>query len=160
MDILFVCTGNTCRSPMAAGLMNKIAAENDMDIYAESAGIFAVENDPVSENAVSALLEYGVDISEHTAQPITEDLLIQSDLILTMTEAHKQVLENYAAGKVFTLAEYAGTPYDIPDPYGGDLEEYKETASDIYDALTEIAEKLADKTLRPEKSAEQKNDAK
>ncbi len=154
MVILFVCTGNTCRSPMAAALMNKIAADNDMDIFAESAGLFAEEGAPVSENAVEAMKKYGLDISEHKAEPITNDLLIQSDLILTMTAAHKQVLEHYAPGRVFTLAEYAGSGFDISDPYGGDLDEYIETAEEIYDALTDVAEKLADSTVK-----EDNNDA-
>ena len=65
-----------------------------------------------------------------------------ADVILTMTEAHKMLISNMAEGKVFTLMEYAGGEGDISDPYGGDLEEYEETADEIYDALVDIAEKL------------------
>lgn len=145
MNILFVCTGNTCRSAMAAALMNKIAAENDFDVRIESAGIFANDGDMASDNAIKAMIPYGIDLTLHRAQPVTEDLIKQCDLILTMTEAHKMVLEPMAKGKVFTLTEYAGESGDIPDPYGGDLDEYNECASAIYSALTDVAEKIAEK---------------
>ena len=144
MNILFVCTGNTCRSPMAAAIMDKIARENDLDVFVESAGLFAQDGEPASENAIEALREYGIDLSQHVTQPVTEDLLRQSDVILTMTQAHKMLLEQYAKGKTYTLLEYAGSSGDISDPYGGDLEEYEQTAQEIYDVLVEIAEKIAD----------------
>ena len=70
--------------------------------------------------------------------------VLLSDLILTMTEGHKQILEPLAKGKVYTLLEYAGSSGDISDPYGGDLEEYEEVAQEIYDALVDVAEKIAD----------------
>lgn len=144
MNILFVCTGNTCRSAMAAAIMDKIARENDLDIFIESAGIFAEDNAPASDNAIAALKKYNIDLSYHRAQPVTSELLKECDLILTMTEAHKRILEPMAKGRVFTLTEYAGAEGDISDPYGGDLEEYEETAQEIYDLLTDVAEKIAD----------------
>lgn len=144
MNILFVCTGNTCRSAMAAAIMNKIAVENELDIRIESAGIFAREGGSASENAIKALAEYGIDLTSHSAQSVTEDLIKQCDVILTMTEAHKKLLEPMAEGKVYTLLEYSGSEGDITDPYGGDLEEYEECAREIYDALVDVAEKIAD----------------
>jgi len=89
-------------------------------------------------------MKYGIDLSGHRTQPVTEDLIKQCDLILTMTEGHKQILEPLAKGKVYTLLEYAGSSGDISDPYGGDLEEYEEVAQEIYDALVDVAEKIAD----------------
>ena len=145
MNILFVCTGNTCRSPMAAALMNKIATEQDLVVRTESAGLFATEGNMASDNAIKAMIPYGIDLTLHRTQPVTEDLLKQCDLILTMTEAHKMVLEPMANDKVFTLMEYAGGQGDIPDPYGGDLDEYAECARVIYGALTNVAERIADK---------------
>ena len=145
MNILFVCTGNTCRSPMAAALMNKIATEQDLDVRIESAGLFATEGNMASDNAIKAMIPYDIDLTLHRTQPVTEDLLKQCDLILTMTEAHKMVLEPMAKDKVFTLMEYAGGQGDIPDPYGGDLDEYTECARVIYGALTSVAERIADK---------------
>ncbi len=144
MNILFVCTGNTCRSAMAAAIMNKIATENDLDIRIESAGIFAQEGESASENAIDAMKKYGIDLSFHRTKTITAQLINQCDLILTMTQAHKQVLEPMAKGKVFTLLEYSGSEGDIQDPFGGDIDEYMETAQEIYDALVDIAEKIAD----------------
>lgn len=124
--------------------MDKIATENDMDIFVESAGIFANEGEKASENAVEALKEYGIDLSEHRTQPVTEDLIKQCDLILTMTEGHKKLLENTAPGKVYTLKEYSGADEDVSDPYGGDLEEYRDTAKQIYDMLVDAAERIED----------------
>lgn len=142
MNILFVCTGNTCRSAMAAAIMDKIAVENDLDVLIESAGIFAAEGERASENAILALKQYNIDLSEHRTQPVTEDLLKQCDIILAMTEGHKKLIEPLVSGKVYTLMEYAGSSGDISDPYGSDLEEYSETAQEIYDALVDVAEKL------------------
>lgn len=144
MNILFVCTGNTCRSAMASAIMDKIAVENDLEVRIESAGIFAEEGMSASENAVKAVAKYGIDLTNHRTQPVTEDLIKQCDIILTMTQAHKQVLEPMAQGKVYTLLEYAGSEGDVQDPYGGDLEEYEECAREIYYALVDIAEKIAD----------------
>lgn len=142
MNILFVCTGNTCRSPMAAAIMNKIAVENDLDVRIESAGMFAAGGEKASDNAVRALKKYDIDLSSHRAQPVSEELLEKCDLILTMTEAHKMLLSRFAPDKVYTLMEYSGSEGDIPDPYGGDLDEYEETAQALYDALVDVAERL------------------
>ena len=144
MNVLFVCTGNTCRSPMAAAVLSKIAADNDMDLMIDSAGLMAEEGAPASDNAISAMIEMRIDISNHRAHQLTNDDIIQADLILTMTEGQKMLLEQLASGKVFTLNEFAGSYGDISDPYGGDLEEYRETAQEIYDAMVDVAEKLED----------------
>lgn len=142
MNILFVCSGNTCRSPMAAVLMDKIAAERNLDIRIESAGLFAADGDMASDNAIKAMIPYGIDLTLHRSKPVTGDLINKSNLILAMTEAHKKVLESVAGDKVYTLGEYAGTDKDIPDPYGGDLEEYAECAAQIHDALEAAAERI------------------
>ena len=144
MNILFVCTGNTCRSAMAAAIMNKIAVENDLDIRIESAGIFAEIRQSASENAVKALEKYGIDLSGHLTKPVTDELIEKSDIILTMTEGHKMLLRSMAKDKVYTLLEFSGSEGDISDPYGGDSEEYEECAKEIYDALVDVAEKIAD----------------
>lgn len=142
MNILFVCTGNTCRSPMAAALFNKIAVERNLDVRIESAGIFAGEGDTASNEAIIAMKKYDVDLLGHHAQNINTELLEKSDLILTMTAAHKMVIEPSAQGKTYTLCEYAGVEDDIPDPFGGDVEEYEECAAKIYDALLKVADKI------------------
>lgn len=142
MNILFVCTGNTCRSPMAAALFNKIAVEKKLDVRIESAGIFAAEGDTASNEAIIAMKKYDIDLLGHHAQNINTELLDKSDLILTMTAAHKMVIEPSAQRKTYTLCEYAGIDGDIPDPFGGDVSEYEECAEKIYDALLKVAEKI------------------
>lgn len=145
MNILFVCTGNTCRSAMAAAMMNKIAVENDLDIRIESAGVFAEIGQKASENAIKALEKYDINLKEHLTKPVTDELIEKSDIILTMTEGHKMLLSAMAKDKVYTLLEFSGSSGDISDPYGGDLEEYEDCAREIYDALVDAAEKIADK---------------
>ncbi|SDJ28600.1 low molecular weight protein arginine phosphatase [Salimicrobium halophilum] len=104
MNILFVCTGNTCRSPMAEAILKD--KRNDFSVA--SAGIFAGEGQPISEGSRQVLEEEGVEV-DHASQPVTQDLLAWADLILTMTERHKQALAMQYDGhdeKLFTLKEY------------------------------------------------------
>lgn len=142
MNILFVCTGNTCRSPMAAVLMNKEAMERSLDVRIESAGIFAHEGDTASSEAIAVMKEYGIDLSEHRAKMITSELIEASDLILTMTKAHKAFFDNNAAFKTYTLPEYAGLDFDIDDPFGGTVEDYRHAADQIYEAVKRTADKI------------------
>lgn len=140
MNILFVCTGNTCRSPMAAVLMNKIAIEKNLDVRIDSAGIFAVDGDAASTEAVNVMKEYGIDLSAHRAKKITPELIDESDLILTMTYGQKTMLGQNQ--KVYTLSEYAGFDYDISDPYGGNEEAYRAAAEQIYKAEKKAADRI------------------
>lgn len=142
MNILFVCTGNTCRSPMAAALMNKLAIDENLDMRIESAGIFAEEGAPASNEAIIAMKKYDVDLLSHHAQQINSELIEKSDVIITMTEGQKQLFADVAKEKTFTLLEYAGVEGDIEDPFGGEVEEYEEVAEEIYLALQAIVEKL------------------
>ena len=143
MNILFVCTGNTCRSPMAAALFNKIATEKNIDVRIESAGIFANDGEGASNEAIIAMKKYDIDLLQHHSQSINSELLEKSDLILTMTAAHKMVLAPSAPQKTYTLCEYAGVDGDIDDPFGGDVDEYEECADQIYNALLKVADKIA-----------------
>lgn len=126
--ILFVCTGNTCRSPMAEGIFNKMAGINNWSALAESAGIMVTET-AVSENSLAVCKENGIDISKHISRQLTREMIEDSDVILTMTKSHKMIFDGLS--KVFTLSEYVGGEEDVSDPYGGDLEVYRKTFSQL-----------------------------
>lgn len=90
--ILFVCTGNTCRSPMAEGLFKKMAKEKQLPVEVQSAGLAAFAGVPATPEAILVCLEKGVDISGHQSQPLNKSLVMESDLILTMTARHKEMI--------------------------------------------------------------------
>ncbi len=144
MNVLFVCTGNTCRSPMAAALFNKIACERELNVRIESAGIYAAQGEKASKPAVEAMAEYGIDLSSHRSKMLTAELIKESDLILTMTHAHKSMLMTYADGRVYTLNEFAGEAGEITDPFGSGVREYKICAEQMYKLLLKAADKIAD----------------
>lgn len=111
MRILFVCTGNTCRSPMAEKLLRKMAKEQGVDIEVKSAGVFASSGSTASVNATRVLEGRGI-TEEHRSQSVSSVLMDWADLIITMTEAHKQSLfQEYpdCAEKIYTLKEYTDT---------------------------------------------------
>ena len=144
MKILFICTGNTCRSPMAEGLANKFASELKLPIEATSAGIMAVPLSYVSEFSVKALKEYNVDISNHIPTQLSQNLLDEADLVLTMTQAHKDIILNSLPqykNKTYTLGEYTSSA-DISDPYGCDFETYKKCVLQIKTAILKLYERI------------------
>lgn len=142
MNILFVCTANTCRSPMASVLFEKLALENNLDVKIQSAGLFAQEGEKASPQAICAVKKYDCDLDFHRSQPITNELILQSDIIITMTDAHKMILGDVAGEKTVTICELAGIDDEIEDPYGGDVDDYIQTCDMLYVALTQIADKL------------------
>ena len=122
MKILFICTGNTCRSPMAEGIAKAIAEKMGYSYDISSAGLFVNDIDGVSQNAVSALDEIGVDISNHTPTQATPEMLAAADIIVPMTDSHKATL--------LTLGDEIGQkikmlPADVPDPYMQSLDTYR-----------------------------------
>ncbi|MGI5824366.1 MAG: low molecular weight protein arginine phosphatase [Bacillota bacterium] len=144
--LLIVCTGNTCRSPMAAALARKYMP------WAEviSAGTATVAGLPASIGAMDAMQQMGLSIDDHASRPVNQYLLEEADLILTMTEEHKKAILNFmpeTADKVFTLGEFAGTAVSIPDPFGMPVEEYLKCAKNL-----EILIKAAAEKCRPPKT--------
>lgn len=143
--VLFVCTGNTCRSPMAAALFNAMAQERGVDAFAQSAGIAAYEGLPASIGAVGAMEERGLDVSLHCAHQMTREDADGADVILCMTSRHAEEVRArfpQAADKTFPLSSFSGGA-EVSDPFGGDAEEYEACADLIESALDVIFDKLA-----------------
>ena len=138
MKILFVCTGNTCRSPMAEAFAKKEAEKRKLDITAESAGIMTADGLPASENAVAALKKEDIDISTFKSSCLTKEKAENADLILTMTEEQCLFLRSaFPDKKVFCLKNS-----DISDPYGKSLSEYEKCAEEIKTAVKAVFDKL------------------
>ena len=146
MKILVVCTGNTCRSPMAEGILRDLGNKNNLDIRVKSAGIMALDGDGVSKNSVITLKDLGIDIEGHKASLLRKDLVDEADIILTMTNSHKEKLIRKfpnARNKLFLYNEYAYGKYtDISDPFGGNINTYQSTRDEIYKASEAIIERL------------------
>jgi protein-tyrosine-phosphatase/tRNA A37 threonylcarbamoyladenosine synthetase subunit TsaC/SUA5/YrdC len=147
--ILIVCTGNTCRSPMAESLLkDKLKSHvESMTFRVVSAGVAAQPGGPASEGALVAMRERGLSLDEHQSRSISQSLLERSDLILTMTSNHRQAILSrwpHVSSKVFCLAP-AGS--DVSDPYGGPIEAYRKCADRIDQCLDEWVEKLDTKSF-------------
>ena len=147
MKIMFICTGNICRSAMAEGMMKKLLDDkNKSNIEVCSSGIYAETGDYATYNAVEAAKKYGADISNHRATNIRDSKIEEMDVILCATLSHKQsVLYLYPnlKGKVYTMKEYAGLDkngqdMDIKDPWGYDINVYYNCAQEIEETLEKI----------------------
>ena len=141
-QLIFVCTGNTCRSPMAEGLLrNLLPADSGWEI--SSAGVCAADGWPTSANSVEALREKGIDISDLHSRTLTPYLIEDAALLITMTEGHRQAIMAVAPeseGKVFLLKSFGVSKCaaDIYDPVGENLDVYRRVRDEIDAALPDL----------------------
>ena len=131
-NILIVCTGNTCRSPMAAALMRKMLNPEEYEV--KSAGLAAVFNMGASAPAIKLMKDEGIDISEHTTTMLTGDMLEEADVVFVMSEHHRSGITGWfknSQAKVHLLREFDKVQDDsfypdVPDPAGGGIETYRD----------------------------------
>lgn len=124
--LIFVCTGNTCRSPMAEAIYRNLDKESDINVF--SRGLVVLFGEPINPKAEVVLKKHDLEIHNHISKGLKESEIDDNTLILTMTEAHKRKVRDAFpnAKNVYTIKEYAGESGDVVDPYGGSLVEYEE----------------------------------
>lgn len=150
IKILFVCTGNICRSAMAHHYMQKRVKDLKIEdkYWIDSCGTYAVAGENATESNRKVMEKYGVDVTMHHATPMQEVDLESYDIILTFTKYHKQTVLQYkpqVKDKIFTLREYIHptTLYqDIDDPWGFHITVYEACAKEIVEDVDQLIEKL------------------
>ena len=141
--ILFVCTGNTCRSPMAEAILKNKKIDG---LEVRSAGIYAATGSEASAHAKKVLEDNQIE-QQHSSNLLDRDTVQWAGLILTMTGSHKNAIQQQypeTFAKVFTLKEFTGEQYDVDvvDPYGGSLDIYQETYQELDKLITKAIEKI------------------
>ena len=148
MNVLFVCTGNTCRSPLAESLARAAAGRRGIaDFAVSSAGTDAWDGSPASDAALLVGMERQLDLGAHRSRKLTRDIVAAADLIFVMAPNHLEVVRQLGgAGKAHLLSAYAsnGKITDgISDPFGGDLDSYRATVDTLQQAIEGTFDRLA-----------------
>ena len=139
MKLLIICSGNTCRSPMAAGLVTLISRVRGLSIDGRSAGLRPHPNKEVAENAVAVMNELGVDISSDYSKPVSSDLLTWSDYVIPVQRSlGDEVIEHFpeVGPKILHLE------CDVHDPYCGSIGEYRDVRNQLHQLLSRLVDSL------------------
>jgi protein-tyrosine-phosphatase len=147
MRILFVCTGNTCRSALAEALARKVIVERALaDVDVHSAGTSAWDGAPASDGALLVGMERSLDLSQHRAQTLTRDLVARSDLVLAMGPHHLERIEALGgSGRSYLITDFASrgaSARPVNDPIGGELELYRATADELDQEIGRVFDRI------------------
>ena len=147
MRILFVCTGNTCRSAIAEAVARNVTIERGLsDLEIQSAGTSAWDGAPASDGALLVGLERGLDLSQHRSQTLTRDLIRDADLVLAMGPHHLERIEAMGgAGRSYLLTDFAShgaSSRPVNDPIGGELDVYRTTADELEQEVRRVFDRI------------------
>ena len=154
--ILLVCAGNTCRSPMAAGLLrDKLNIESpeliSPGLQILTAGLHARAGMPASDEALTVMREINIDISHHSACQLTDEMIAAADLILTMTISQCLVLRDrfpYKWNAIYALGEYTGIEGEVLDPFGQGLNVYRRSLQQLELMVDRLVDKIIESKMR------------
>lgn len=151
--VLFVCTANVCRSPMAERLFAQEINQADISkkIESYSAGLSAMDGDKASQNSIDACEEIGLDLSDHRSSGLTRASLEEASAIFCMTESHRALINMYfelpQGYPIFLMREFVeGESKELPDPYGQDIEVYRQCRDRMIEAMPSLV-KWVEKNL-------------
>lgn len=145
MHLLFVCTGNTCRSPLAEVIARRLIRDRAIAaLTVGSAGTSAWSDTPASDGAMLVALEHGVDLGDHRARQLVAEIVAHADVILTMGPQHLDRAEALGGvGRSALLTEFAGgIVRAISDPFGGDLEVYRATFAELETEIIAVLDRI------------------
>ncbi len=145
-SILFVCTANICRSPMAMGLLRNMVKDQADEWTIESAGTWAPEGAPAAQRTQMVLRELGIDLQDHLSRQVNREMLSQFNLILVMERGHKEALQiefPQIAERVYLLSEMVDANFEIQDPIGMSSSDFMLTRAEISQILTTGLDKIS-----------------